>query len=135
MINFNGTIVAQDTNILTQNRAFCTEMQSLKPLKLTVKFCFRDHYFRLMASMRCVWKSYELYHGIHGRVMISVANANGFIDFRVRLPEMTEATYQTNEVFFNLCKPLLVSYMVLKTQSMKLIYSKIFILLNNYCLL
>jgi hypothetical protein len=36
--------------------------------------------------------------------MISVANANGFIDFRVRLPEMTEGTYQTNEVFFNLCK-------------------------------
>jgi hypothetical protein len=25
LINFNGTIVAQDTNILTQNRAFCTE--------------------------------------------------------------------------------------------------------------
>jgi branched-chain amino acid aminotransferase len=53
MINFNGTIVAQDTNILTQNRAFCTEMQSLKPLKLTVKFCFRGSHFRLMASMRC----------------------------------------------------------------------------------
>jgi branched-chain amino acid aminotransferase len=55
MINFNGTMVSQDTNILTQNRAFLYGDAVLKRLKSNSKILFlEDHYFRLMASMRVV---------------------------------------------------------------------------------
>ena len=56
MINFNGTIVTQDTNILTQNRAFLygdAVFETIKILDGTILF-LEDHYFRLMASMRVV---------------------------------------------------------------------------------
>ena len=56
MINFNGTLVEQDTNILTQNRAFLygdAVFETIKILNGTILF-LEDHYFRLMASMRVV---------------------------------------------------------------------------------
>lgn len=56
MINFNGNIVAQEENILTQNRAFLYGdgvFETLKIINNKILF-LEDHYFRLMASMRVV---------------------------------------------------------------------------------
>ncbi|MFV8327199.1 aminotransferase class IV [Flavobacterium sp. ZS1P14] len=56
MINFNGTIVSQDANILTQNRAFLYGDAVFETVKIVDnKILFlEDHYFRLMSSMRVV---------------------------------------------------------------------------------
>jgi branched-chain amino acid aminotransferase len=56
MINFNGTLVAQDSNILTQNRGFLygdAVFETVKIVNSKVLY-LEDHYFRLMASMRVV---------------------------------------------------------------------------------
>lgn len=56
MINFNGTIVSQDANILTQNRGFLygdAVFETVKIINNKILF-LEDHYFRLMASMRVV---------------------------------------------------------------------------------
>lgn len=56
MINFNGTIVSEDTNILTQNRGFLygdAVFETMKIVNSKILF-LEDHYFRLMASMRVV---------------------------------------------------------------------------------
>lgn len=56
MINFNGTIVSEDANILTQNRAFLygdAVFETVKIINNKILF-LEDHYFRLMASMRVV---------------------------------------------------------------------------------
>lgn len=55
MINFNGNI-AQEENILTQNRAFLYGDGIFETVKIiNGKILFlEDHYFRLMASMRVV---------------------------------------------------------------------------------
>ena len=56
MINFNGTIVSQDANILTQNRAFLYGdgvFETLKVINNKILF-LEDHYFRLMSSMRVI---------------------------------------------------------------------------------
>ena len=55
MINFNGNIVASDTD-LTHNRAFLYGdgvFETLKIIDNKILF-FEDHYFRLMASMRVI---------------------------------------------------------------------------------
>ncbi|MCV9929039.1 aminotransferase class IV [Flavobacterium sp. LS1R49] len=56
MINFNGNIVGQNDNLLTQNRAFLYGDGVFETLKIVNnKILFlEDHYFRLMASMRVV---------------------------------------------------------------------------------
>ena len=56
MINFNGTIVSQDANILTQNRSFLYGdgvFETVKIINNKILF-LEDHYFRLMSSMRVV---------------------------------------------------------------------------------
>lgn len=56
MINFNGTIVSEDANLLTHNRAFLYGdgvFETVKVLNNKVLF-LEDHYFRLMSSMRVV---------------------------------------------------------------------------------
>lgn len=56
MINFNGIIVSQDANILTQNRAFLYGdgvFETVKILNNKILF-LEDHYFRLMSSMRVI---------------------------------------------------------------------------------
>ena len=56
MINFNGTIVSHDANILTQNRAFLYGdgvFETVKIINNKILF-LEDHYFRLMSSMRVV---------------------------------------------------------------------------------
>ena len=56
MINFNGTLVTQDSNILVQNRGFLygdAVFETVKIVNSKVLY-LEDHYFRLMASMRVV---------------------------------------------------------------------------------
>lgn len=56
MINYNGTILSSDSNVLNNNRAFLYGdgvFETLKILDGKVLFV-EDHYFRLMASMRVV---------------------------------------------------------------------------------
>lgn len=56
MINFNGSIVSQDANILTQNRAFLygdAVFETVKIINNKILF-LEDHYFRLMSSMRVI---------------------------------------------------------------------------------
>ena len=56
MINFNGSIVSNDTNILTRNRAFLygdAVFETVKIMDSKILF-LEDHYFRLMSSMRVV---------------------------------------------------------------------------------
>lgn len=56
MINFNGSIQAQDTNVLTQNRAFLygdAVFETVKIVNSKILF-LEDHYFRLMSSMRII---------------------------------------------------------------------------------
>ena len=56
MFNFNGTLVSQDTNILTQNRAFLYGdgvFETVKVINNKILF-LEDHYFRLMSSMRVI---------------------------------------------------------------------------------
>ena len=56
MINFNGVIVSNNTNLLTQNRAFLFGDAVFETVKIVNgKILFlEDHYFRLMSSMRVV---------------------------------------------------------------------------------
>lgn len=56
MINFNGTIVSEDTNVLAQNRGFLFGDAVFETVKIVDgKILFlEDHYFRLMSSMRVV---------------------------------------------------------------------------------
>ena len=56
MINFNGSIVSDDTNLLTHNRAFLygdAVFETVKIVNSKILF-LEDHYFRLMSSMRIV---------------------------------------------------------------------------------
>lgn len=56
MINFNGTIVSNDTSLLTQNRGFLFGDAVFETVKIVdSKILFlEDHYFRLMSSMRVI---------------------------------------------------------------------------------
>lgn len=56
MVNFNGSIVSEDANILVQNRGFLYGDAVFETLKIVNgKILFlEDHYFRLMSSMRVI---------------------------------------------------------------------------------
>jgi branched-chain amino acid aminotransferase len=56
MINFNEVFISQDSNLLTNNRAFLYGdgvFETVKIINNKILF-LEDHYFRLMASMRVV---------------------------------------------------------------------------------
>lgn len=56
MINFNGTIAADDSNLLIHNRGFLygdAVFETVKIVNSKILF-LEDHYFRLMSSMRVV---------------------------------------------------------------------------------
>jgi branched-chain amino acid aminotransferase len=56
MINFNGSMVSKDTNLLIHNRAFLygdAVFETVKIVNSKILF-LEDHYFRLMSSMRIV---------------------------------------------------------------------------------
>ncbi len=90
MINFNGTIGTQDTNILTQNRAFLygdAVFETVKVIDGKILF-LEDHYFRLMASMRVVRMEIPMNFTMEylEEQMISLVKHNGFDESsRVRI--------------------------------------------------
>ena len=90
MINFNGTIGTQDTNILTQNRAFLygdAVFETVKVIDGKILF-LEDHYFRLMASMRVVRMEIPMNFTMEylEEQMISLVKQNGFDESsRVRI--------------------------------------------------
>ncbi|WPR73189.1 aminotransferase class IV [Flavobacterium sp. NG2] len=90
MINFNGTIVSEDTNILTQNRAFLyadAVFETVKVVNGSVLF-LEDHYFRLMASMRVVRMEIPMNFTMEyfEEQLLSVVTSNGFsASARVRI--------------------------------------------------
>jgi branched-chain amino acid aminotransferase len=56
MINFNGSMVSDDANLLTHNRSFLygdAVFETVKIVNSKILF-LEDHYFRLMSSMRIV---------------------------------------------------------------------------------
>jgi branched-chain amino acid aminotransferase len=56
MINFNGTLVSEDTNIIAKNRGFLygdAVFETVKIINSKILF-LEDHYFRLMSSMRVI---------------------------------------------------------------------------------
>jgi branched-chain amino acid aminotransferase len=90
MINFNGTIVTQDTNILTQNRAFLygdAVFETVKVIDGKILF-LEDHYFRLMASMRVVRMEIPMNFTMEylEEQMLSLVKSNGCdVSSRVRI--------------------------------------------------
>lgn len=84
MINCNGTIVSQEENILTQNRAFLygdAVFETVKIVNSKILF-LEDHYFRLMASMRVVRMEIPMNFTMEyfEEQILSVVNANGVSD-------------------------------------------------------
>ena len=84
MINFNGTIVSQDDNILTQNRAFLYGdgvFETVKIINNKILF-LEDHYFRLMSSMRVVRMEIPMNFTMEylEEQILSVVAANGCSD-------------------------------------------------------
>ncbi|QSB28126.1 aminotransferase class IV [Flavobacterium sp. CLA17] len=82
MINFNGNIVEQEENILTQNRAFLYGdgvFETLKIINSKILF-LEDHYFRLMASMRVVRMEIPMNFTMEylEEQVLKVVNENGF---------------------------------------------------------
>ncbi|PRZ28239.1 aminotransferase class IV [Flavobacterium granuli] len=84
MINFNGTIVAEDANILTENRAFLYADAVFETVKIVdSKILFlEDHYFRLMASMRVVRMEIPMNFTMEylEQQMLSLVHHNGISD-------------------------------------------------------
>lgn len=84
MINCNGTIVSQEENVLTQNRAFLygdAVFETVKIVNSKILF-LEDHYFRLMASMRVVRMEIPMNFTMEylEEQILSVVNANGVSD-------------------------------------------------------
>jgi branched-chain amino acid aminotransferase len=82
MINFNGNLVAHDTNLLTQNRAFLYGDAVFETVKIANnKIIFlEDHYFRLMASMRILRMEIPMHFTMEylEEQILSVVQKNGF---------------------------------------------------------
>ena len=81
MINFNGTIVSQDANILTQNRAFLYGdgvFETVKVINNKILF-LEDHYFRLMSSMRVIRREIPMNFTMEylEKQILALVNKNG----------------------------------------------------------
>ena len=109
MINFNGNVIAQDDNILTQNRAFLYGDGVFETVKIVnSKILFlEDHYFRLMASMRVVRMEIPMNFTMEyfEEQILKVVQENGFsVSARARITVFRNngGLYlpQTNEVSF-----------------------------------
>jgi branched-chain amino acid aminotransferase len=109
MINFNGNVIAQDDNILTQNRAFLYGDGVFETVKIVNnKILFlEDHYFRLMASMRVVRMEIPMNFTMEyfEEQILKVVQENGFsasARARITVFRNNGGLYlpQTNEVSF-----------------------------------
>ena len=109
MINFNGNVIAQDDNILTQNRAFLYGdgvFETVKVVNNKILF-LEDHYFRLMASMRVVRMEIPMNFTMEyfEEQILKVVKENGFsasARARITVFRNNGGLYlpQTNEVSF-----------------------------------
>jgi branched-chain amino acid aminotransferase len=109
MINFNGNIIAQKDNILTQNRAFLYGdgvFETVKIINNKILF-IEDHYFRLMASMRVVRMEIPMNFTMEylEEQILKVVGENGFsasARARITVFRNNGGLYlpQTNEVSF-----------------------------------
>lgn len=109
MINFNGNVIAQDDNILTQNRAFLYGdgvFETVKIINNKILF-LEDHYFRLMASMRVVRMEIPMNFTMEyfEEQILKVVQENGFSTSaraRITVFRNNGGLYlpQTNEVSF-----------------------------------
>ena len=109
MINFNGNVIAQDDNILTQNRAFLYGdgvFETVKVVNNKILF-LEDHYFRLMASMRVVRMEIPMNFTMEyfEEQILKVVQENGFsasARARITVFRNNGGLYlpQTNEVSF-----------------------------------
>lgn len=90
MINFNGTIVSEDTNVLVQNRGFLygdAVFETVKIVNEKVLF-LEDHYFRLMSSMRVVRMEIPMnftMEYLEEQILLLVKNNNIQTSSRVRI--------------------------------------------------
>lgn len=109
MINFNGNVITQDDNILTQNRAFLYGDGVFETVKIVNnKILFlEDHYFRLMASMRVVRMEIPMNFTMEylEEQILKVVQENGFsasARARITVFRNNGGLYlpQTNEVSF-----------------------------------
>lgn len=109
MINFNGNVITQDDNILTQNRAFLygdSVFETVKIVNNKILF-LEDHYFRLMASMRVVRMEIPMNFTMEylEEQILKVVQENGFsasARARITVFRNNGGLYlpQTNEVSF-----------------------------------
>jgi branched-chain amino acid aminotransferase len=84
MINFNGTVVSKDANILTDNRAFLygdAVFETVKIVNNKILF-LEDHYFRLMSSMRVVRMEIPMNFTMEyfEEQLLSLVSSNGLSD-------------------------------------------------------
>lgn len=117
MINFNGTILEKEENILTHNRAFLYGdgvFETVKIINNKILF-LEDHYFRLMASMRVVRMEIPMNFTMEfmEEQILSLVNNNGIAtSARVRitvfrnngglyLPTTNEISYLINATGLN----------------------------------
>ena len=90
MINFNGSILSKDANVLTQNRAFLYGdgvFETVKIINNKILF-LEDHYFRLMSSMRVVRMEIPMNFTMEyfEEQILSVVNANSLsASYRARI--------------------------------------------------
>ncbi len=109
MINFNGNMVSQDANVLSQNRAFLfgdAVFETVKIVNSKILF-LEDHYFRLMASMRVVRMEIPMNFTMEymEEQILSVVKTNGISNSsraRITVYRNDGGFYlpQTNEVSF-----------------------------------
>ena len=128
MINFNGTIVSQDTNVLTQNRAFLYGdgvFETVKILNNKILF-LEDHYFRLMSSMRVVRMEIPMNFTMEyfEEQILLVANANA-----IAASSRARITVYRNDGGYYLPQNNMVSFLIHAVGLEKKLYS---IEKNNY---
>jgi branched-chain amino acid aminotransferase len=90
MINFNGTLGGNETNLLASNRAFLfgdAVFETIKVVNNKIAF-LEDHYFRLMASMRIVRMEIPMYFTmeyLEEQILVLVKNNNLGVSARARI--------------------------------------------------
>ena len=122
MINFNGSIVATDTNLLTHNRAFLygdAVFETVRIVNSKILF-LEDHYFRLMSSMRIVRMEIPMNFTMEyfeSQILNLIQSLNNSNSYRVRF-----TVYRDSEGFY-LPKSRNVQFIVTTTPLNSELYS------------
>ena len=105
MINFNGTLLENNTILTTQNRGYAygdALFETIKVVSGKILF-WEDHYFRLMASMRIM------------RMEIPMNFTMEFLEEEIH--KTLESNQQSNPPYkstVGICKPLLLTDVIRK---------------------